>query len=233
MADRAAASLLRRAWKASGRFVVEVAVSFVATLCVTLALSGWWRPGSASLASHEAAPASSGSPVIASSPAKTSPWRATDAGADAKETRADAWVTLPLLVEKDLAQKDEPAAGRALQPVSINATSGPRPRSSSHLTAAASHNQQASCAPVCPGHSANEASAKVGNLELPLRPARADPQAEPAAPASSSEEDRRPTVLGFALPTIPVHAVLSRPLRPVLQGASSVTELLSGLAGKP
>jgi hypothetical protein len=226
MGDRAAASLLRGAGRAGWRFVVEVAVSSVATLCVTLVLSGWFRPGTASVASPEVSPASAGSSVKASLPAMRDPLRALDASAIA----TDVPVNHPLLVERDVAEKEKPAAARALEPV---AASSPRPRSTSHLAKAAPHNAQAPCAPVCSGHSMSEASARLANLEPPLRQAAPDPQVEILMPASSAEEGYRPTVFGVVLPTVPVHGVLTHPWRPVLQGASSVTELLTGLAGKP
>ena len=79
----------------------------------------------------------------------------------------------------------------------------------------------------------SEASARLANLEPPLRQAAPDTQVEILMPASSAEEEYRPTVFGVVLPTVPVHGVLTHPWRPVLQGASSVTELLTGLAGKP
>ena len=79
----------------------------------------------------------------------------------------------------------------------------------------------------------SEASARLASLEPPLRQAAPDPQSEVSTPASSAEEEYRATVFGVALPTVPVHGVLTHPWRPVLQGASSVTELLTGLAGKP
>jgi hypothetical protein len=79
----------------------------------------------------------------------------------------------------------------------------------------------------------SEANARLANLEPPLRQAAPDPQVEILMPASSAEEGYRPTVFGVVLPTVPVHGVLTHPWRPVLQGASSVTELLTGLAGKP
>src|SRR5580704_8225972 len=226
MGDRAAASLLRGAGRLGWRFVVEVAVSSVATLCVTLVLSGWFRPGTASVASPEVSPASAGSSVKASLPAMSDPLRALDASAIA----TDVPVNHPLLVERDVAEKEKPAAARALEPV---AASSPRPRSTSHLAKAAPHNAQAPCAPVCSGHSMSEASARLANLEPPLRQAAPDPQVEILMPASSAEEGYRPTVFGVVLPTVPVHGVLTHPWRPVLQGASSVTELLTGLAGKP
>jgi hypothetical protein len=226
MGDRAAASLLRGAGRAGWRFVVEVAVSSVATLCVTLVLSGWFRPGTASVASPEVSPASAGSSVKASLPAMSDPLRALDASAIA----TDVPVNHPLLVERDVAEKEKPAAARALEPV---AASSPRPRSTSHLAKAAPHNAQAPCAPVCSGHSMSEASARLANLEPPSRQAAPDPQVEILMPASSAEEGYRPTVFGVVLPTVPVHGVLTHPWRPVLQGASSVTELLTGLAGKP
>ena len=221
-----AASLLKGVGRAGWRFVVEVAVSSVATLCVTLVLSGWFRPGTASVASPEVSPASAGSPVKASLPAMSDPLRAPDASAIA----TDVPVNHPLLVERDVAEKEKPAAARALEPV---AASSPRPRSTSHLAKAAPHNAQAPCAPACSGHSMSEASARLANLEPPLRQAAPDPQVEILMPASSAEEEYRPTVFGVVLPTVPVHGVLTHPWRPVLQGASSVTELLTGLAGKP
>ena len=113
MGDRAAASLLRGAGRAGWRFVVEVAVSSVATLCVTLVLSGWFRPGTASVASPEVSPASAGSSVKASLPAMSDPLRALDASAIA----TDVPVNHPLLVERDVAEKEKPAAARALEPV--------------------------------------------------------------------------------------------------------------------
>jgi hypothetical protein len=226
MGDRAAASLLRGAGRAGWRFVVEVAVSSVATLCVTLVLSGWFRPGTASVASPEVAPASVGSPVNAYSPARSDPLRTVDASA------TDVPVNRPLLVERDVAEKEKPAVTRVLEPVPVISASSPRPRSPSRLAKAAPHNAQAPCAPACSGHSMSEASAKLANLE-PLRQAAPDPQTEVQTPASSAEEEYRPTVFGVALPTVPVHGVLAHPWRPVLQGASSVTELLTGLAGKP
>jgi hypothetical protein len=229
MGDRAAASLLRGAGRAGWRFVVEVAVSSVATLCVTLVLSGWFRPGTASVASPEVSPASAGSSVKASLPAMSDPLRALDASAIA----TDVPVNHPLLVERDVAEKEKPAAARALEPVAVLSASSPRPRSTSHLAKAAPHNAQAPCAPVCSGHSMSEASARLANLEPPLRQAAPDPQVEILMPASSAEEGYRPTVFGVVLPTVPVHGVLTHPWRPVLQGASSVTELLTGLAGKP
>ena len=229
MGDRAAASLLRGAGRAGWRFVVEVAISSVATLCVTLVLSGWFRPGTASVASPEVAPASAGSPLKASSPARSDPLRAVDASAIA----ADVPVNHPLLVERDVAEKEKPAASRALEPLPVVSASSPRPRSPSHLAKAAPHNAQASCAPACSAHSMSEASARLASLEPPLRQAAPDPQSEVPTPASSAEEEYRPTVFGVALPTVPVHGVLTHPWRPVLQGASSVTELLTGLAGKP
>jgi hypothetical protein len=229
MGDRAAASLLRGAGRAGWRFVVEVAVSAVATLCVTLVLSGWFRPGTASVESPEIAPASAGSPVKASSPAVSDPLRAVDASAIA----ADVPVNRPLLVEKDVAEKEKPASSRALEPAPVISASSARSRSPSHLAKAAPHNAQAPCAPPCSGHSMSEASSRWANLEPPLRQAAPDPQAGVPAPASSAEEEYRPTVFGVALPTVAVHGVLTHPWRPVLQGASSVTELLTGLGGKP
>jgi hypothetical protein len=229
MGDRAAASLLRGAGRAGWRFVVEVAVSSVATLCVTLVLSGWFRPGTASVASPEVSPASAGSSVKASLPAMSDPLRALDASAIA----TDVPVNHPLLVERDVAEKEKPAAARALEPVAVLSASSPRPRSTSHLAKAAPHNAQAPCAPACSGHSMSEASARLANLEPPSRQAAPDPQVEILMPASSAEEGYRPTVFGVVLPTVPVHGVLTHPWRPVLQGASSVTELLTGLAGKP
>ena len=224
-----AASLLKGVGRAGWRFVVEVAVSSVATLCVTLVLSGWFRPGTASVASPEIAPASTGTSVMASSPAKSDPLRAVDASAIA----ADVPVNRPLLVEKDVAEKEKPDATRALEPVPAISASSPRPRSPSHPAKVTSHNAQASCAPACSSHSMSEASAKMANLEPASPQGAPDPQAVAPTPASSAEEEYRPTVFGVALPAVPVHTVLAHPWRPVLQGASSVTELITGLAGKP
>lgn len=161
MADRAAASLLRGAGRAGWQFVVEVAVSSVATLCVTLVLSGWFRPGTAPVASPEVAPASAGSPVNAYSPVMSGPLRAVDASA------TDVPVNRPLLVERDVAEKEKPAATRVLEPVPVISASSPRPRSPSRLAKAAPHNAQAPCAPACSGHSMSEASAKLANSSRP------------------------------------------------------------------
>ena len=228
MRDRAAVSLLIGAGRASSRFVFEVAVSFVATLCVTLVLSGWFRPGTASVASPEVAPASSTSPVIASSPATNDPARVVAVSASAPDVSAN----LPLLVEKDVAEKDRSAAMRAPDPASLVPVPLPRPRPNPHLAKATSHNAQGSCTPPCPGHSNSEAVARTANLEPPMRQVGSDPLVV-VPPAATAEGDHRPTVFGVALPTVPVHAVLTHPLRPVLQGASSMTELLTGIAVKP
>ncbi|MBV9754990.1 MAG: hypothetical protein JO188_20910 [Hyphomicrobiales bacterium] len=228
MGVRAAASLLKGAGRASGRFLAEVAVSFVATLCVTLVLSGWFRPGTPSVPSPRADAPSTPAPVIVANPPADNFTRESVSNSDARAAVFDASSPRAVspravLADQDATEKERPAAIRMIETASA-VTATPQRNRPSHVGKAAPHVTQAS------GHLAGEAAAKTANLEPLSHQAGSDPQAV-SIPALATEDDHRATVFGIALPSIPMHGVFVHPLRPVIAGASSVTELVTGLAG--
>ncbi|MBV9588535.1 MAG: hypothetical protein JO310_02955 [Hyphomicrobiales bacterium] len=227
MGVRAAASLLKGAGRASGRFLAEVAVSFVATLGVTLVLSGWFRPGTPSVLSPRADPSRPASVIVANPPADNFT-RVSVSNSDAKAavfgaSPPRAVSPPPVLADQDAAEKEKSTAIRMIETASAVTASLQRNRPS-HVGKAAPHVTQAS------GHLAGEAAAKTANLEPRSHQAGSDPQAV-SMPALATEDDHRATVFGIALPSVPMHGVFVHPLRPVIAGASSVTELVIGLAG--
>ena len=222
MGIRAAASLLKGAGRASGRFVAEVAVSFVATLCVTLVLSGWFRPAT-SFVLPDVTPPGAATPIIAAHPTAGDFLGAIKSSADAKSAIVDASTNSLVLSEKDATEKKGPPAIKVMEEAPLVAAGSSRNRGS-HIAKVVPHSGPPS------GRGTGEAATKGVNLAPPYRQAGADPQAE-LLPAVTAEEEHRPTVFGLALPSVPTHGMLVRPLRPVIQGASSVTEALVGLAG--
>jgi hypothetical protein len=220
MHGRAAASLLRGAGKASWRFVVQIAASFVATLCVTLVLSGWLRPR----ADTAPAPATTPAPVESSSApssfaSSVAPSRVFEANAQGDEGVGIA------RSPSAMAPMDRVTATRIVDAAPVTPVAQARAHSP-QKPKATPHGASPTCATPCLGHS----SSPVANLE-PSRQAPSDPQAGTLAIATP-DEGRHSGAFAFAVPAVPMPAVFVRSLRPVLHGASSVADLLTGLAGK-
>jgi hypothetical protein len=207
------ASLLRGAAKAGSRFAIEVAVSFLATLCVTLALSGWFRPA----ASPAFVPMSTQIPV--STPMVFSP--------PPIATRLEEKTSFENPGGSQKTRKDRIPATHTLEGVTATPVARLEARPP-HGSRTIARSGSSSCTTSCVGRS----GPLVTNPELVAHPTTPDPRSV-ALSNASSDAGRSPPAFAFAVPTIAMPAVLTRSLKPVLHEASSVTELLVDLARKP
>jgi hypothetical protein len=240
MNDVAATSFLRGAGKAGRRFVAEVAVSSVATLCVTLALSSGLR--------HDLSGTRDDTEtrIIAQAPGPASMLAAPDisagpSGAAASQVRV-------IEIEPQAANDSRPQGAQAtphnddkaavvasealVSPAPLISPAPPAPPRgrASHApksVAAKPKDVSPNCVAGCDGR-------------LPVMAAANARDAVPAAyfapqpvAAGGWVPERAHRVFGMAIPTLSVPPVVIRSAGPVVQGANVVAGLLSGLVGAP
>jgi hypothetical protein len=209
MADVAATALLRGAGKASRRFMADFAVSAMATLCVTLVFSSWPRQEGSNSSVSE--PAAAFAPLAA--PPATEILPGTKAGAGTLSARP-------------ATGHDETigAANHAeLVPAAPAASVRDRPTRPPRATARGASRP---CGTSCTSH----ATAAAVNLRPPTQQAVPDPR--PVVLATAIETDPSRSIFGVRVPSVAMPEILLRSVRPVLQGASSVTDMMSGFARK-
>jgi hypothetical protein len=202
MHDMAAASLIKRVGKAGRRFMAEVAVSTMATLCVTLVLSGWLHqqqgPIPAALIPEAASAAASPQAIETSGERKAEP--------DARSATAPS---------------DKLALTTVMEPASAAPVRGQQPR----RPRARAHDAKPSCGSSCAGR----ASASADNSPPSSRQAMLD-LGPPAMATTIVASPRSPYDLDAPVPPLPIPGTVSRPARPLLEGAMAVADVLSGLA---
>ncbi len=205
MDDIAATSLSRRAARAGRRFLAEVAISAMATLGVTLALSGWLR--------REVPAAPQVLPVSAAMPTLAAPTMT----AASPETPNDAGLRL---LRSMHAENGKPSPQNAADPAAAalpRRAELPRPRG---------HGARPSCASPCAAHSVVATTQGA----VPAGLAAADPQALPPRPWPEAQQHSQ--YADAPIPPLPIPAASARLTRSLLGPVATMSELISGLAGK-
>ncbi|SEE11336.1 hypothetical protein SAMN05444161_4884 [Rhizobiales bacterium GAS191] len=241
MGDVAATSLLKGAGKVGRRFVAEVAVSSIATLCVTLAFSSWLRqdlsgPQDVSRARSGGEVSSPVAPAVirslSSTPSGSAPPQvrvieiAPQATASA---RLQATQPAPEASDKPMivAGASPNASASASASPSMPAATPPRNRPSHtpKVVTAKPKDVSPSCTTACPGQVAVAAASPLDALP------QLDPPPQPATRVAS-QPDRSRSLFGVPVPALALPSVIMHSARPVVQGAGAVTDLLTGLAAR-
>jgi hypothetical protein len=213
MSDIAAAALLRGAGKAGRRFMAEVAVSAMATLCITLVFSLWPRPESSNGPASPPATAASSPSALDAAPVPSAIALETQASTGASGVRSasvrNAMTGAASLVEP--------------LPIVSAAPVRARPQHQKRITARGA-------LPSCRSSCTDRSTTAAVNIRPPEQRAAID--THPVSLATTVEPDRSPSVFGVPVPSIAMPEIVTRSVRPVLQGASAVTDMASGLAKK-
>jgi hypothetical protein len=215
MHDIAAPSLPGRIAKVAVRFLAEIAISAIATLCVSVALSSYfWResPGSPALPATSLAPPTALAGTPQSAPA---------AEAQAGEA-ANAILRRQLISPVNL-RSSRLAIG--LVPQTAPAAPSPRPRSSPARPRA--HTAKPPCSGECAGHSLAAAHTPQAAVEAVAEP---QPPMAPPPPLAALPLPERAT--DALLPPLPIPDAPSRLSRPAFRPVATVANLLSNLAGR-
>ncbi|SEE43345.1 hypothetical protein SAMN05519104_6097 [Rhizobiales bacterium GAS188] len=247
MSDVAATSLLKGAGKAGRRFVTEVAVSSIATLCVTLAFSSWLRqdlsgPQDLSRARSGGEVSSPVAPAVirslSSTPSGSAPPQvrvieiAPQATASA---RLQATQPAPEASDKPMIVAGASPSASASASASTSTSASPsvpaatpprnRPSHTPKVVIAKPKDVSPSCITACPGQvtlAAASALDALPQLDLPPQPAT----------RAASQPDRSRSLFGVPVPVLALPSVIMHSARPVVQGAGAVTDLLTGLAAR-
>ena len=200
MHDKTADSLLGRVSRAGRRFLAEVAVSAVATLCVTLALSGWFRQADA---------------VQPPSPSGSGGAPPTAMAAYAAPANSDASADRPL-----------PARAVALAPA---VPVGPPSHARLHQPKPKAHDARPSCVGSCATRVVAASPRPVPVIQAMAEPQLAAPLAPPQAAAPLAAQ-RPEIGADTPLPPLPIPAVSRRPAPSMLGRVVGVSEMLAEFA---
>lgn len=204
MSEFAVNAMLRGAGKAGRRFMADVAVSAMATLCVTLVVSLWPRQDGSSGAVS--------APAITTAPA-TAPL-ATPPAAEIVSTMAAGTITAGATVHDDAIGATSRAAPVSIAPVPP--VHGRLP----HPPRATAHGASTPCGTSCGSRASTSAAVSSPAPQL----AATDPLS--VALVTRAETDQPRSVFGVPVPSLAVPEFVVRSVGPVLQGANSVTRIL-------
>jgi hypothetical protein len=236
MDDPSAASFFRRVRIAGRRFIAEVAVSTVATLCVTLILSGWLHRESSNAESVNAPTPSVAASLAAPAPIPSSSAVAVRVIEMSQETKPGATSSSASSAtgqSEKLGEKlgEKPVLANIVDPVPVASVQPLRSRSPRPQRKTA-RDVKPSCGASCVGGS----TVAAVDLSPPSRPTVPDAQ-PPALEAVALDTQRLQFALGVPVPPLPIPPPPLSPLarhsaQRVLEGASAVAGILSGLADR-